>query len=157
MISLAYEGRLLLTDRLHDHNVNLVRAELDLVTGQRVRETQSHSVQVTVRQVLRDEVVELKADAAHQLHNTIVVDGFDAQFLANNSLQFRVSDSQFLAKLLLCNSLLQEFFQALAQLAFVDRGSRCQSISGILEFLESLQRHANYVLRIIKQVLYLNK
>ncbi|KAL1836320.1 hypothetical protein VTK73DRAFT_5092 [Phialemonium thermophilum] len=65
-------------DGVHDHDVDLVGRELELVARQRVRQAQRHLLEV-LGQHARDQVGEVGADGAEQVVGRRVGDGLDVE------------------------------------------------------------------------------
>jgi hypothetical protein len=62
-----------------------------------VGKTQSHGMHISLAEIVADEVGELGADAAHQLHDGSIVNAFDAKLFLDGSSQFKISDGKLLA------------------------------------------------------------
>mmetsp|Transcript_46707 Transcript_46707/g.123983 ORF Transcript_46707/g.123983 Transcript_46707/m.123983 type:complete len:338 (+) Transcript_46707:459-1472(+) len=67
-------------DGLHDHGVDLVRRELELVPAEAVRKTQPHVLQVGLAGA-RKQALQVSADPTHDLEDLVVVDAGDAELL----------------------------------------------------------------------------
>jgi hypothetical protein len=108
-------------DGLHDHGVDLVRAELELVARQRVAEAELHLAQARVVQPL-DEVGQLVADAAHELVDLGVADARNVELVLDEPPELDVGDGELVRELGLDDVLLQELLQRLGHLALHDGG-----------------------------------
>ena len=83
------------TDRLHNHRVHLVCAELQLVATQAVRKTQDHRMHV-LRSHRIDESIHLVTNASHELVNTCVVDTFDVQLFFNQTCKLGIGNGKLI-------------------------------------------------------------
>mmetsp|Transcript_56389 Transcript_56389/g.114897 ORF Transcript_56389/g.114897 Transcript_56389/m.114897 type:complete len:517 (+) Transcript_56389:1025-2575(+) len=127
-------------DGLHDHRVNLVRAELQLIAGQGVAQAQHHSAKLVLLQAV-DEGRKLATDAAHQLHDARVAHALHAKLLLDDAAHLGVHDREGVGEALLHDVGLDELLQALAELALHQRGGCRQSLGGVPKAGECLQGH----------------
>jgi hypothetical protein len=104
-----------------------------------VGKTQSHGMHISLAEIVADEVGELGADAAHQLHDGSIVNAFDAKLFLDGSSQFKISDGKLLVGILLEDGLLQKLFEILGHLAFDQRRGGGQSVGCVVEFGEIFQ------------------
>eukprot|EP00123_Amoebidium_parasiticum_P006096 comp17151_c0_seq1/m.15966 comp17151_c0_seq1/g.15966 ORF comp17151_c0_seq1/g.15966 comp17151_c0_seq1/m.15966 type:complete len:323 (+) comp17151_c0_seq1:1239-2207(+) len=125
---------------LDDHGVHLVRGELQLVAGERVGETKSHGMEVTLGGT-SDKRLHLIPDAPHKLCNIAASNTVDARLLLDHTTQLGVQNSKIISQFLLYDVLVQELLEPLVQLALGDGCSSRKSLGSVLELLESLQLH----------------
>lgn len=128
------------TLRLHDHRVDLVGRELQLVARQRMRQTQRHRGHLLLRQTGQQRLA-LRPNATHQLLHAAVGHALDAQLGLDGGAQLGVGHQQLLLDVLV-DQLLERLLQRLAQLALDESGGGGQRIGGVLELLEVLQLDA---------------
>lgn len=126
--------------RLHDHRVNLVGRELELVARQRVGQAERHRGHLLLRQTGQQRLG-LRPDATHQLLHAAVGHALDGQLRLDGGAQFGVGDAQLLLHVLV-HQALERLLQRLAQLALDEGGGGGERICGILELLEVLQLDA---------------
>ena len=81
------------TNRLHDHRIHLICAELQLVATQAVRQTQNHGMHVLGSHRV-DESIHLATNASHKLVNTRIVDTLNVQLVLNKPSKLRIGDGK---------------------------------------------------------------
>ena len=132
-------------DRLHDHRVDLVRGELELVARERVREAERHRRQRVVasrsnisslspRQT-RDEPSQLRPDPAGELRHGPAGHAGDAQLLLDDGAELGVGDAERVA----VGVLLEELFQALGHLRVDEGRGGGEGVGGGVELAEGLE------------------
>ena len=137
-------------NRLHDHDVHLLGAELELVPAEAVRKTKAHRAQVAgvqralVRRRGAEQRREVLADPTVQVHEARLGRHLDPELLVDRRGQLGLRHNELLGRVLLGargaallkDLLLQEALEALAQLAFIDRGRRFHGLDRALEAVD---------------------
>ena len=74
---------ILRTDGLDDHGIDLLGRELELISGQGVRKTQCHLVELSLRQASGEEVGELGSNATHKFSDGGIGNALNVELLGD--------------------------------------------------------------------------
>eukprot|EP00760_Papus_ankaliazontas_P032066 PhM_4_TR5606/c0_g1_i2/m.58742 len=124
-------------DGLHNHHVDLVGREAELVAVHVVGETQRRLVHLLLGDIA-DEVVHVGADEAHDVEDLIAVDDVDADLSLDGLAELRVQHAQLLRDADV-DVLLEELLQRLAELTGDDSGGGLKGLLRGLELMEGLE------------------
>ena len=78
---------------LHDHCINLVRAEFELVAGKRMSQSDGHGTHLRGGGA-SDEIVDLIAQPTHELCHTVIPNALDAKLLFDYVAQLGIRNGE---------------------------------------------------------------